>query len=73
MWSPFVLEELRNIKPDIVVSDFFSRPGTMAADELGIPVVINVPGSLEFMDNYGLLRLVSPEHSTAFCGILCYG
>ena len=73
MWSPFVLEELRNIKPDIVVSDFFSRPGTMAADELGIPVVINVPGSLEFMDNYGLLRLVSPEHSTAICGILCYG
>ena len=42
-------------------------------EELGIPVVINIPGYLEFIDDYVILRLASPEHSTACCGMICFG
>ena len=41
-----VKAELEKIKPDLVVCDFWSRVGVEAADELGIPSVINCPGMI---------------------------
>ena len=58
-WKVFAIEEIKKIKPDIVVCDFVSKVGVMAADELGIPSVINVPGLLEFMNNVGVSRLIN--------------
>ena len=37
------------LKPDIVVCDFISKGGVWAADQLKIPVVINLPGPLEIV------------------------
>jgi UDP-N-acetylglucosamine:LPS N-acetylglucosamine transferase len=37
-----VFKLIQELKPDVVVSDFFFYPGVQAADKLGIPVVINV-------------------------------
>jgi hypothetical protein len=41
---------MKELNPDIVVCDFFSCAGAMAARELGIPVVINVPYPLGFCE-----------------------
>lgn len=58
-WSGFAIEEIKKIKPDIIVCDFVSRAGILAADEMGIPCVINIPGLLEFVNNFGMSRLIS--------------
>ena len=48
-WGPIVIPVIKNLKPDIVVCDWFSRCGGYAADEMGIPCVIQVPGPLSLL------------------------
>lgn len=62
---------LAEIKPDIVVNDFYSTFGMAAADKLGIPVVINSPGPLEFMQYFFDSKAVNPKRTRACCGCLC--
>ena len=39
-WEPFAEKALREINPDIVVGDFYTRLGTTIADKMNIPSVI---------------------------------
>ena len=38
---------LRQVKPDLVVCDFYSVFGHYAADRVGLPVVLSLPGLVE--------------------------
>jgi hypothetical protein len=70
LWCPFIKEELQNINPDIAVVDFFTIPATITCDELGIPLVLNVPGPVEL---FGLANNTFPDHknTVSCCGFLC--
>lgn len=41
-WEASAIKVTKDFKPDIVVCDWYSRFGAMAADEMGIPSVIIV-------------------------------
>ena len=41
-WEKHAVSAINNMMPDLVVSDFGSRNGVIAADLIGIPCVINV-------------------------------
>ena len=41
-WENSAMQATKDFKPDIVVCDFFSRFGALAADEMGVPSVILV-------------------------------
>ena len=41
-WEESAIQATKDFKPDIVVCDFFSRFGAIAADQMGIPSVIIV-------------------------------
>ena len=45
-WTPGCIKVCQDLKPDIIVCDVFSRAGAMAADQMGIPSVLNLPGPL---------------------------
>ena len=47
LWEPKLIQEYKSLKPDIVVGDWFFRAGITAADELGIPSVLNNAIALE--------------------------
>ena len=57
LWQPYVTDACKSINPDIILSDYFSIVGVHAADALNIPLVINVPGPLEFVAEYGLIQV----------------
>ena len=42
IWMPHIIKTYKEIQPDLVVSDFFFNTGAHAADELGIPCVLNI-------------------------------
>ena len=46
VWMPHIIQTYKEIQPDLVVSDFLLNSGAHAADELGIPCVINIPIAL---------------------------
>ena len=58
LWEPKVIEEYKTLKPDLVVGDWFFRVGITAADELGIPSVLNVGICLESFKDGGLFQLI---------------
>lgn len=58
LWEPKMVEEFKTLKPDLVVGDFFYRSGITAADELGIPSVLNVAIVLEVFKEFGLFQLI---------------
>ena len=41
-WEKSAIKAVKDFKPDIVVCDFYSRFGAIAADEMGIPSLIVV-------------------------------
>ena len=72
VWNPMIKEEIKKINPDVVVSDFVSRAGTLAADDLGIPCLINCPALVDFLDQYnagGMINL--KKNSSNCCGMIC--
>ena len=48
-WGPKVIQVVKNLKPDIVVCDGWSRCGGYAADEMDIPCVIQSPGPISLL------------------------
>lgn len=71
LWQPFVNDACRSINPDIILSDYFSIVGVHAADHLKIPLVINVPGPVEFVEDYGLIQLPNMREAKSCCGMVC--
>lgn len=71
LWEPHCIKAVHELNPDIVVCDFFSRNGILAADEMGIPSVINVPGSLTMLDEYGMLVVPNMKNACNCCGMIC--
>ena len=54
LWEPKIIEEFKRLKPDLVVGDFFFKTGIYAADELGIPSVLNIGITLETFKAWGM-------------------
>jgi hypothetical protein len=61
----------KDLQPDIIVCDFFSRNGVFAADEMGIPSVINAPAPLDFLKDFMLLRTPDMANARTCCGCIC--
>jgi hypothetical protein len=53
----------KDLQPDIIVCDFFSRLGVFAADEMGIPSVINAPEPVAFLKD--IIPLITPDMANA--------
>jgi UDP:flavonoid glycosyltransferase YjiC (YdhE family) len=54
-WKPGCMAKIRELKPDIIVADILGKPGLLAADEMGIPCVLNNPaGPLSFYQSIGI-------------------
>lgn len=43
-WTPHAVTAVIGLKPDIIVTDWYSSAGLFAAEQIGVPVVINQPG-----------------------------
>jgi hypothetical protein len=71
MWLPFIKEELIQLKPDIAVVDFYCASSFEACDELGIQVVTNMPGPLNFLSMGIGFNLPSKKNTSSCCGFLC--
>ena len=65
-------EALKATSPDLVVCDFISVFGLMAADQLNLPVVINCPLPLDFLINLIGMRCPTDPARTYNCfGCIC--
>lgn len=71
MWTPYIKDELREIKPDIVVVDFLTSSGFSAADDLNIPVVVNFAGPIDILTLGCGLVLPSRANTSKCCGLIC--
>ena len=71
-WRPHCFKAVKDLAPDLVVSEFFSRNGAIAADELGIPSVINVGMPLEVFIYLGMFKVLEPSKARSCCGCLCF-
>jgi hypothetical protein len=62
-------EAFIKLQPDIAVVDFLTPAGTFVADELGVPCVINLPGSLQI---FSILsgHLPHSENLSTCCGVM---
>jgi len=50
LWEPSLFKTIKELQPDIVVCDFVTGMlGVLAADEMGIPSVINAPAPIGHM------------------------
>lgn len=70
-WHPFVFEAIQSLRPDVVLADFMSCAGTVSANELGIPVIINVPGPVAFLEEYGF-EVPNMRKASNCCGLICF-
>lgn len=70
-WEPFAEKALREINPDIVVGDFYTRVGIIIADRMKIPSVIQCPGIIDFLDDYGVAGIINLKRGQACCGMIC--
>ena len=62
-WEKSAVAKIKELKPDIVIDDMVARAGLIAADEMGIPSVINFPaGPINFIQEIGLAFL-NPDFS----------
>ena len=64
-------ERLEAIKADIVVCDMATGFGAMAADELGLPVIILAPKRVQLLENQYELKVPTPDRTCRCCGFLC--
>lgn len=71
-WSEMVSKIITDIRPHLTISDFFSQVGVPAADKLGIPAIINVPGMIEAFSAYGMSGIFDMKRASTCCGCLCY-
>ena len=49
-WTESGKAKVKELRPDIVIDDMVARCGSLAAEDLGIPSIINAPaGPISFM------------------------
>ena len=54
-WSEGCIKKIKELNPDIIIGDMLAAPAFVAADELKIPVVLNMPaGSYSLYQGFGL-------------------
>ena len=70
-WKPYVYEKVKEINPDVVVYDFWSKPGAIAADKLGIPSLMNIPGPSAILEVFSMIEMPDMRRSRNCCGIIC--
>lgn len=70
-WLPYVKDAISKLKPDIIICDFFSPAGIFVADEMKIPVIINVPGPVTFFKEFGIFTLPDMAETSNCCGLIC--
>ena len=68
---PLMKEAWRQQRPDLVVVDVICSAGLRAARELGLPLVINVPGPMEVLRHFG--RLPDPSTAITVMGVTLMG
>lgn len=69
-WHQHVKDKMMIIVPDVVLSDQYSACGTVCANQLNIPLVVNVPQNLAQLelDNYDVVNM---RKATSCCGMIC--
>ena len=69
------IEEVKKIhaqgKIDVIVTDFYSGAGAMAADILKVPLVINIPGLMNALIEFGMSGIVPMKETSICCGAIC--
>lgn len=72
-WQQPVYEVMEKINPDIVVSEYWSKPGTQAADKLNIPSVVNIGAPMSMTDKLDMLSSIPNMHETVnCCGVVIF-
>ena len=71
MWEPHCIAAVKELNPDMVVCDFFSRNGILAADQMGIPSVVQIAIPLGLFTQFKLFRLIDMDDTKRCCGCLC--
>lgn len=62
-WEEGCIAKVKELNPDIVVCDMLARPGVFAANQLGIPSVLNNPaGPYSLYQTFGLEK--NPNFTT---------
>lgn len=71
LWSPSCIKACKELKPDLIVYDFFSRAGNLAADEMGIPSVNFFIGPLIIFKEFCLYDTPDFKNARTCCGCIC--
>lgn len=43
-WAEGCMNKIKDLKPDIIIGDMLAAPAFVVADEMKVPVVLNMPG-----------------------------
>jgi hypothetical protein len=54
------------------VADFYSSPGSILAKELGIPLVINVPGPFALLNDMCGFEVPAMKNASSCCGLVYF-
>jgi len=57
-WEEGCIAKVKELKPDILVNDMLARPGFYAADQMGIPSILNMPAGPFSLYQYASLEKV---------------
>ena len=57
--------------PDIVIHDFWCKPGAIAADRLNIPSIVNIPGPNKILESFSFCEVPNMSRSRNCCGFIC--
>ena len=69
-WQPFLEKKIKDLLPDIIVTDFYASCGGIVAKNLGIPYMVNMFGSFQTLqDNYGF-EVASMKVAKSCCGLV---
>ena len=66
------VEVIKSLDPDLIVGDYFSQYPLLVADECQVPIVVNMPTSLELVSMQCLHSIKGADQSCACCGCLCF-
>lgn len=72
-WEKHAVSAVNNLMPDLVVCDFGSRNGVIAADLIGVPCVINVNIPIAEFYQFGKFKAIDSRRLRSCCGCICYG
>jgi hypothetical protein len=66
-----VYAKIKEINPDIVVHDFWCKPGAISADKLGIPSCVNIPGPNKILESFSFVEMPDMKKTRSCCGFIC--